>query len=902
MVCACPLFLTTACGEPAATASFEAEPSASAQYQNGFEEYERPSVEDLGKFIQTPSVRDYAHMWWQDGFNKGERAMLFQTGYYGMKVNILKASLTNLGVINEVITESAAMTQEPERIKTMPAVSMSYSLEQEGEEFPFSYVQPVDGVGSRIIESGRYMQSMDIMSLRFKGMADAVSGRVEIKAQPRYFSLHFSVHTSEKMPQTGMSFKLNMTEEYSIMEQSGDGRVIILRSAEGDGLAALLPEREDVSARLEGTSMIFECAPMEMELNEFNGFGIIFLPLSGQSLAQAEAERAGMFALDIEAEQLAPREGREHEVTLDSERGLYVIDISGMSSGRTTDFAVEKRRNDYDRLRFTIKNNSGQTVKAALLFSKEKGEFGVEGMAGMLRDVQTGEPIGVQVQTSKNWHKYGSDIAQNDVKRYLEGTWYHGYTLLEVPAGEEVSYELTIAYSQWGETYSASHAQLCLAGWGGNLQKWETSALGSSGENMCYDAEMAHATGAFINDALPFATLGGIDGSGMKYNWSNGASGGNFLVYYNQSGSRVGLKSVRTWFKKQGPNLTEVIYTGVTDDGAIQVEYKVNLGRSNDFAKNTHTFSYTFLKDVSFSRLAYYSIGSDDYNTGLWRELAVGNLEGLCDFTIGDTLYNGIITPEYPQSGQYIGGGDMQRIEIEGEGLWVAMSKAEVITERYGTPSNRMLNLLEFSGSINGREYAKPALNLRYTHQYDGYNQVNVYSISAELGPSEDVGNKIEAGSRVTGVVQYINLPNFKDWYYGGNQTLESLPEEMFDSWKLAHFIAQGEHFEASASVGRIIQNYPLIVETAAGGEAAYISIKGGLGYVPVTFTGLNSYSGYSLMKKTEDGYELVDQSVHGSDYWQTWFDSEKGAYELTFNVLHSGEPEQIYEYKLIKD
>ena len=296
MVCACPLFLTTACGEPAATASFEAEPSASAQYQNGFEEYERPSVEDLGKFIQTPSARDYAHMWWQDGFNKGERAMLFQTGYYGMKVNILKASLTNLGVINEVITESAAMTQEPERIKTMPAVSMSYSLEQEGEEFPFSYVQPVDGVGSRIMESGRYMQSMDIMSLRFRGMADAVSGRVEIKAQPRYFSLHFSVHTSEKMPQTGMSFKLNMAEEYSIMERSGDG------------LAALLPEREDVSARLEGTSMIFECAPMEMELNEFNGFGIIFLPLSGQSLAQAEAERAGMFALDIEAEQLAPRE------------------------------------------------------------------------------------------------------------------------------------------------------------------------------------------------------------------------------------------------------------------------------------------------------------------------------------------------------------------------------------------------------------------------------------------------------------------------------------------------------------------------------------------------------------------------------------------------------------------
>ena len=197
-----------------------------------------------------------------------------------------------------------------------------------------------------------------------------------------------------------------------------------------------------------------------------------------------------------------------------------------------------------------------------LLFSKEKGKFGVEGMVGLLRDVNTLEPIGVQVQTSKNWHQYGSDVPENDVKRYLEGIWYHGYTLIEVPANSQVSYELTIAYSRWGETYSASHAQLCLAGWGGDLQKWETSALGSSGENMCYDAEMAHGTGAFINDALPFATLGGIDGSGVKYNWSNGASGGNFLIYYNSLGSRVGLKQVRTWFKKQGPCLTEVICTG----------------------------------------------------------------------------------------------------------------------------------------------------------------------------------------------------------------------------------------------------------------------------------------------------------------------------------------------------
>lgn len=902
LVCVCLAIACAGCGEPDAAVSSGAEASPTAQYENGFEEYERPEPEGGGgEIIQAPSVRDYAHMWWQDGFLKGEKAVLFQTGYYGMKVNVLKAAITNLGVINEVITESGAMTQDPEIIKSMPEISMNYALSQEGESFTFTRLEPVDNVGSRIIESGRYMQSIDIMSMRFDGLDSSVSGRVEIKAQPRHFSLQFSVHSSSRLPETGLSFRLNLPEEYSLIEQSADGRVLILRTAQGEGLAALLPERGDVTAKAENTSMIFECAPAPIEAGNFTGFGVVFLPLSGQSLAEAEAYRGNLANLEITAQQLAPREGREHDVTYDSERGIYVIDISGMSSGRLTDFAVEARRNDYDRLVFTVKNSSGSAVKVPLLFSKEKGEFGVEGMVGMLRDVNTLEPIGVQVQTSKNWHQYGSDVPENDVKRYLEGIWYHGYTLIEVPANSQVSYELTIAYSQWGETYSASHAQLCLAGWGGNLQKWETSALGSSGENMCYDAEMAHGTGAFINDALPFAALGGIDGSGVKYNWSNGASGGNFLIYYNSLGSRVGLKQVRTWFKKQGPCLTEVIYTGITDDGAIQVEYKVNLGRTDDFAKNTHTFTYKFLEDVSFSRLAYYSIGSDNYNTGLWHELAVGNHDGLCDFTMGDTLYNGIITPEYPQSGQYIGGGDMQRIEVEGEGLWVAMSKAETITERYGTPSNRMLNLLSFSGTINGQEYNKPALNLRYTYQYDSYNQKNVYSLSAELGPSEAVGNTIEAGSCVTGTVQYINLPNFKEWYYGGNETLGNLPAEMFDSWRLAHFISRGEKHEVTASDGEVTQLYPITVKASEDGTAA-ISIKGGLGYVPVTFTNLPSYSGYSLLKKTESGWEKVDQSVHGNDYYQTWFDSETGRYEITFNVLHSGEPDAIYEYKLVRE
>ena len=166
LVCVCLAIACAGCGEPDAAVSSGAEASPTAQYENGFEEYERPEPEGGGgEIIQAPSVRDYAHMWWQDGFLKGEKAVLFQTGYYGMKVNVLKAAITNLGVINEVITESGAMTQDPEIIKSMPEISMNYALSQEGESFTFTRLEPVDNVGSRIIESGRYMQSIDIMSL-----------------------------------------------------------------------------------------------------------------------------------------------------------------------------------------------------------------------------------------------------------------------------------------------------------------------------------------------------------------------------------------------------------------------------------------------------------------------------------------------------------------------------------------------------------------------------------------------------------------------------------------------------------------------------------------------------------------------------------------------------------------
>jgi hypothetical protein len=61
--------------------------------------------------------------------------------------------------------------------------------------------------------------------------------------------------------------------------------------------------------------------------------------------------------------------------------------------------------------------------------------------------------------------------------------------------------------------------------------------------------------------------------------------------------------------------------------------------------------------------------------------------------------------------------------------------------------------------------------------------------------------------------------------------------------------------------------------------------LHGGLGHVPLTFTGLESHRGGRL---EIDGVR-VDQSVHGDDFWQTDYDPQSGTWSQTFTVPFSG-------------
>lgn len=869
-------------------------------------------IEPTGEFVQQPSVRDYSYMWWKNGFLPTGGAQLnVQTGYYGMSIQPRRGQISTIGAISAEIPQEQAGAQDDAFIDSLSVIKkMDYSVTLGGVKKKLRGITPIDYENditvsncyngdtavSRIIESGRYMQCIDIMNLEFESEKD-VSGRVEIAAMPKYLSLEFSLWSREGAYESaGLEYSMTLGESYISFQKSDDGRVITAKEVSGSGLTVVLPEIAGASMSLDenGKKITVVLSGMKLKKRSFSGVNVIIIPSVNASLSDADEYYRNAAAVGS-AVQIHPKEGREQKVEFTS-KGYLSISLNNMLTYMGPDFNQEERLDEMDRLAFTVENSSSSAIKIPIQFLKTN-KLGVLGCSPFLRDAETGEPIGVQVQLSKNWHE-PVNYQPDDPKTWLTGYWFHGYTYLEVPANSSVTYEFTMTYAKWGGVFAASHSQICLAGWGGNYQQWETSSIGSFGESFCYEPEITHGRG-FIDDIRPLLVTSIYGG---KYNWTENIGGGNFLVYYpTVGGQRQSSAQVKTQFRKQGPNLTEVIYRGITQNGKIEYEYTVNLPRTDDVSRAYHTFKYTFLEDTEFDRLAFYQFGADYFNDNHYGTMAVGNDDGQVSLDIGGQTYSGEFALPVMDKAAYIGSQDkMQRVDIGGEGLWVAFMGYEPVGYKTVPGGNRMLNVMSYQATINGKEYTKPSLS--FYHTMDG----GIYPcVAVEISPPAEAGNVIKKGSVVCGTVEWLNIPVQKSDYYGPSSVIAAIPAEDFNTYKAAYAYAKGGKYTVTAQIGTVEKNTPIYVrcadEQAAGKTAAQITVTGGMGYVPLTFTGVKHYSGYHLEKQTEDGWEKVDQSVYGNDYWQAWYDGNTGTYELTYNVEHYGKGETVV-YRLVKD
>ena len=244
----------------------------------------------------------------------------------------------------------------------------------------------------------------------------------------------------------------------------------------------------------------------------------------------------------------------------------------------------------------------------------------ITGFTPMLCDAD-GMPTGLPVQISKNWH-------QRPEKGALphQGPWFHGCAFVRLAPKSKRDLLFQMVYARYGGVCAASHAQLCLVGWGHN-QFWDEAAIGSFGESICFEPGRVQRR-CFIDDMRPLMTL--PQGKPAKpWGWADNCGGGDFLMWQDAQGLYQLPRATRTDYRAHGPCLTHVIYTEETAGGELAARMEVSLPRSDDHLRTFFHLRYEVRRPMRWQRLAFFQLGADFYNDTPARRVALGDASGL---------------------------------------------------------------------------------------------------------------------------------------------------------------------------------------------------------------------------------------------------------------------------------
>ena len=152
----------------------------------------------------------------------------------------------------------------------------------------------------------------------------------------------------------------------------------------------------------------------------------------------------------------------------------------------------------------------------------------------------------------------------------------------------------------------------------------------------------------------------------------------------------------------KGPNLTDVVYTGLSADGKIAATIRVSTPRCDDINRAYHYFRYEVLEPVAFQRLAFYQLGADHYNDHQFTTLARGNAEGLVEQW------------EPPRGGAAY---SRREIACEGEAPWFSLHDTVTNTDARGG-ANRGLVIRAWQARLGGVDVPVPSASVFGTEDH----------------------------------------------------------------------------------------------------------------------------------------------------------------------------------------
>nr|WP_271560244.1 hypothetical protein [Algibacter sp.] len=830
--------------------------------------------------------KDYSFMWWKKTIKTGNQIFAIKTNHYTLAFDYPNLSIKDFSINKGTSLEVEVLREtNEESFPTNKPVKLRFGTSIGSTMTWCKTTSEIDD-DCQLVETGKYFQRRFITNLPdLKGFSKYNSG-LEISSWPDRIAFILKVITEKDIENLELKTELTFPSVYTVLIDSGDIKVL-KNPKDGSGYI-ILKSNDATHIAVDGTTVKVNLnKPSLLEKDTEINAGMIIYPVSKNIDSKLkEIINQETTLLLVTAKQILPIEANL-KVNYDKDKGWHQILLRSDNIESKKELAEinegnpgpqDDLNNRMERVMFSVTNSSKMDKVLRLNFAKGRlvdngaSVFGTPGISAILRDIN-GNPIGIPIQLSKNWHTGGRSGVDN---HYFRGTWYEGLTMLTIPAKNSISLEYTSVNSMWGGLPAASHAQLCLVGWGHN-QQWDESAIGAWGETITYEPDLDQ-TGAPVLDFRPLLVS---TPQGKKWGWTGNLGGADFFDYTKLDGNRGWHSRIRTQYKRYSPNYTEVTYAGVMDDNSMDFEYTASIGRSDDITRGIYKIKLKVLKDTEFKDFSIIELASSRYHHVKSKNLAWGNETGVkkkWESTVGGT-------PRYIT----------EKIPAEGKYIWFSFNDSKYTSkqlERFKL-AERGFIIRDWKAKINGNENILPWFSEYNTAGGNYGDQSSIIKITPPKGC-----NSFIAGDYIEATVELILIPSHADDYYGSNKNLTTALKNNPLSWEMIYREAAGNDIDVKVSKGKLLDNYPIKIETNNG--KAELTVNGGLGYVPLTFTNVPDYKNPELFRKENGEWKKVNQKVHGNDFWQTEYNATNDTWDISFNI-NLDSPEDIREMKEFK-
>ena len=667
------------------------------------------------------------------------RDMHILTGHYGVEFNEANGELSRFGLLGDRLPVAGARHRPNEDVLALPRGQIRFEVGPIADDAHINrFLSPPGRHDDRaqLRDSGRFMNYIEFPLTEYAA-PEGINGRVDIASMPRHIVFNHTANQRQVRVRLSAVFLNGLQEEWLV-----ENRALKMMDEQGNGWLFVVYGVTTLS--LQDGSLVAELVGAEGTMNTVS---LLAAPLAALNDSEVvmyahpnEAVSIRYQLLDHEGQTVGPDMPFEWSPNM----GAYQIQLGSLSeAGRVGPVDYDARpalHNWYGRHRMTVDTRGHRLAVPMAYFGNGDTSLYITGGVASLRDV-AGEPIGVPVQISKNWHDNTT------------GAWYHFYTQPVFGAREPFDLELTIASSRWGaDAYASSHAQLSLIGYDGAGGHWDESALGAFGESITYDPDVTLGR-AMVDDVRPFLVQ-----AQNKWSWTGNVGGADFLRYRSIEEPNVlrRLGRLRSSYHDYGPNLTDVEYSGITSDGRISANIGVQMGRTDDLVRTYYHLEYTFNEDVRYDRLAFFQMAADNYGDNGFASVA-GDMEA--------RLLAGRISPTTKQQVTL-----MREIVafLVGDSPWVMLFDNRLIDARLPEHfADLAFVVRDFEARI-GDEVIKHHSEL-VEHSIVGLN--TAWNWDFHL-----CGRVIPAGGTVRATVEYLVVPADKAVYYGESDWLRSLP------------------------------------------------------------------------------------------------------------------------------